>query len=118
MAKFWLVTFASEAAEAATPIPSQVAAPDHAGDWAIEIILEEELDEIAVLLSKVDSTEAPKKLQCAVGFANGAKASSIWRGRGFPLVDAIIDNTNAELKVHSACFLESEPLHYDAELIS
>jgi len=118
MAKFWLVTFAPQAAEAATPIPSQVPAPDHASGWAIEIIQEEELGEIAVLLSKVDSIEAPKKLQCAVGFANGAKASSIWRDRGFPLVDAIIDNANAVLRVRSACFLESDQIDYDAELIS
>jgi hypothetical protein len=119
MAKFWLVTFAAEAAEGAAPIWSQVAAPDKFDGWAIEVIQEETLGEFAILLSRVDNMKAPKKLQCAVGFANGAKASSIWRDRGFPLVDAIIDNSTGVLQVRSACFLpESDQIDYDVELIS
>jgi hypothetical protein len=120
MAKFWLVTFAYQTAQDPAPISSQIVASDQSAGWAIEIIQEEEQGEIAVLLSKVDNIEAPKKLQCVVGFANGAKASSIWRDRGFPLVDAIIENLpNAPLRVRSACFLGSDPqIDYDVELIS
>jgi hypothetical protein len=116
MAKFWLATFAPQAAQAAAPISSPVAAPDKLGGWAIEVIHEE--SEFAVLLSKVDNIKAPKKLQCALGFANGAKASSVWRDRGFPLVDAIIDNSDNVLQVRSACFLVSDEIDYDVELIS
>ena len=74
MAKFWLVTFAAEAAEAAAPIWSQVAAPDKFDGWAIEVIQEETLGEFAILLSRVDNIKAPRKLQCEVGFAKDRKS--------------------------------------------
>jgi hypothetical protein len=118
MAKYWLATFVPDPAMSARAV-AQVAPADSAAGWAIEVIQEEQLGEFAVLLSRVDDVRAPKKLQCVVGFANGSKASSIWRDRGFPLIDAIIDNPDTkELHIRSACFLEPDEINYDAPLIS
>lgn len=107
MAKFWLATF------------ELGAGTSMAGAWAIEIIHEENADEYAVLLSKADDLRQPKILQCHIGFANAAKACSVWRDRGFPLNDAIIENASGRaFTVRCPCFLTSQEIAYDTEVIS
>ena len=107
MAKFWLATF------------ELGAGTNMAGAWAIEIIHEENTSEYAVLLSKADDLRQPKTLQCHIGFANAAKACSVWRDRGFPLNDAIIENDNGRaFTVRCPCFMASQAVAYDTEVIS
>jgi len=115
MARFWLATFKLDPPTATlSSAASPLAATDALG-WAIEVIQENE--EIAVLFSTVDDPISPGKFQCRIGFANGSKSCSVWRDRGFPLVDAIIKFDHDGLRVQSPCFLDSSELEYEAELI-
>src|SRR6478672_8654213 len=103
MANFWLATFELDqhkdpVSSSATPL-----AAEDARAWAIEII--QENDEFALLFSTVDNPLFPTKLQCRIGFANGSKSCSVWRERGFPLVDAAIKHDRDGLHVYSPCFL-------------
>lgn len=122
MATFWLATFRFE--RPAAPKGSIIAEPLSGADvraWAIEIILDEANNEFAVLFSTVDDANHPTKLVCQIGFANGSKSCSVWRDRGFPLVDAIINvnQDKGDLTVRAPFFLLDAPeMKYEAELIS
>ncbi len=119
MAKFWLATFELVAPEASARSAAVPLAAADARAWSIEIIHEESIDEYAVLFSTADDLINPTKLACRIGFANGAKTCSIWRDRGFPLVDAIIEKgDDGRLHVRSPCFSDSVEMDYDVELVS
>lgn len=120
MARFWLATFEFERPTAPILSLAEPFAPADARKWAIEVI--EDGKEIAVLVSTVDDADNPKRLVCQIGFANGSKSCSVWRDRGFPLVDAIIKVDRGDLTVCvtvcAACFLAPPEMNYEAKLIS
>jgi hypothetical protein len=118
MAKFWLATFEFERTAALMPSVAEPLAGAGSRAWAIEIIYDEAVKEFAVLFSTVDDTNHPTKLVCEFGFANGSKSCSVWRDRGFPLVDAIIKEGGGDLTVCAACFLKPQDMKYEVDLIS
>lgn len=84
---------------------------------ALEVINDGEF--FAVLFSTVDDVEQPKKLECRIGFVNGTKACSVWRDRGFPLVDATIERKGNSLRVTTPHFaVEPGAMQYEDLFIS
>lgn len=97
MARFCLTTW-----KLASPVdPSGLAAEPIAmlgtATIAIEVIHDDENDIFAVLFSAVEDVERPNNLECRIGFVNGTKECSLWRDRGFPLVDAKIELVGEKL---------------------
>jgi hypothetical protein len=111
MASFWFATFRPSPTallrSVAVPLAAEVKT------WVVEVIAEGE--ERAVLLSTTNSSLGT--LECRLGFANGGKSCTVWRDRGFPLMDAAITFDNGIVSVRSACFLADPAIRYDVELI-
>ena len=114
MVDYWIATF--EVRLPGLPM-EEVPTNDRVEAWALEV-LRDKRGEYALLLSKADHADFPRKLQCSIGFANGAKSCSVWRDRGFPLVDAQIRQQRGWLTVRSPSFIPGQDgLDYDASLI-
>jgi hypothetical protein len=121
MPKFWLATFESDPPMALRPSLAEPLAAAGARAWAVEVIRDDvPPKEIAVLFSTVDDANHPTTLECQVGFANGSKSCNVWRDRGFPLVDAIINvSQTGDVTVSVSCFLKnSAEMNYEALLIT
>jgi hypothetical protein len=120
MAKFWLATFADLGPHTGSPPGQPLLTPTGAGPCAIEVIYEEELDEWGVLFSRVDDAAGPRQLRCQMGYVSDTKACGIWRGRGFPLMEAVIDRPGAtdDIVVRSPMFCVPNEIEYGADLIS
>lgn len=117
MTRFWLGTceLGLPVASAQPEAEPLLAAGSRA--LAIEVIHDEASGELAVLFATVDDVANPHVLECAIGFANGAKACSIWRDRGFPLVDAEIGYENGTVSVVSPFFGASDAMRYEDRLL-
>jgi hypothetical protein len=119
MPHFWLATFDSDPPFPARPSLAEPFAGGDVTTWAIEVIVDDAGEEMAVLFSTVDNAYSPAQLKCQLGFANGAKTCSVWRDRGFPLVDANITRKEGALIVFAPCFLpESAEMSYREALLS
>jgi hypothetical protein len=89
------------------------------GTAAIALEIINDGDFFAVLFSTVDDVEQPKNLECRIGFVNGTKACSVWRDRGFPLVDATIELKGDSLRVTTPHFaVEPGAMQYEELFIS
>lgn len=102
MQSFWLGTWAGDPRIGPLCETSQSIAAGAAGPWAIEVLKDGDL--YVVLISAADALDNPGTLQCLIGFANGAKACSLWRSHGFPLIEATIRYDNETLEVLSPFF--------------
>lgn len=116
MALFWLGTWEVDPAVPPTGSAAEPLVSAGARTLAIEVIKEDE--EFAVLFSAAEKLDDPQKLKCRIGFANGAKACNVWRDRGFPLVDATIDEEGGSLRVLSPYFADPETMQYGELLIA
>jgi hypothetical protein len=105
MPRFWLATYMAPPSQAAHESPAAVLLAAGARYLAIEVLGDAETSEYAVLFSTVDDPKRPRALTCLIAFANGAKACSIWRDRGVPLVDArIVSDGAGTISVFSPLF--------------
>jgi hypothetical protein len=117
MARFCLATWKLDPAVAGTGEAAEPIAALGADTIAVEVVNEGE--EFAVLFSVVDRVDRPENLECRIGFANGTKACSVWRDRGFPLVDATIEWKGDLLQVTTP-FFGADPgtMQYEGLFIS
>lgn len=117
MARFWLGTWRLDAPLAATGrIAEPIVAADGADILALEIV--RDADSFQVLFSAANDVSAPSVLKCRVGFCNDADACNVWRARGFPLVDAVIDVQDGWLRIESPFFAADASMRYGEMLIS
>lgn len=56
----------------------------------IEVLRIPGTNDVGVLFSRAQDANTPVDLDCRIGFTNVAAACTLWRDRGFPLVDAVI----------------------------
>lgn len=117
MTQFWLGTCELELPAAPAQPEAQPLLAGGSRMLAIEVVRDEGSGEFAVLFSTVDDIHTPHVLECVIGFANGAKACSVWRDRGFPLVDAAIEYENATVKVVSPYFGDADAMQYEDRLL-
>jgi hypothetical protein len=88
--RFWLAVFDIGGRRRADAVAAQPILYSKARRLALEIVRDEASGQIGVLLSNADLLDSRGVLTCCIGFANGAKGCSVWRDRGFPLIDARI----------------------------
>jgi hypothetical protein len=113
MIRFWLATF-----ELDVPLEEAIG-PIAAANRTLAIELLRDGDDWAVLFSAADRPQQPATLTCVIGFANSAKACSVWLDRGFPLVDAAITETAGSLRVRSPFFaFDQTAMLYDRPLLT
>jgi hypothetical protein len=117
MAQFWLATCEPGHSLAAADPAAEPILAARAPTLAIEVIGDMQLMEFAVLFSAVDDKDNPGKLGCCIGFANGAKACSVWHDRGFPLVDARIEYESDKLYVRSPFFGDAVAMQYESTIL-
>ena len=117
MARFCLATWKLAAAVPGSGESAEPIAALGADTIAVEVV--NEGDEFAVLFSVVDQVDRPENLECRIGFVNGTKACSVWRDRGFPLVDATIEWKGDLLQVTTP-FFGADPgtMQYEGLFIS
>ena len=117
MARFCLATWKLAAAVPGSGESAEPIAALGADTIAVEVV--NEGDEFAVLFSVVDQVDRPENLECRIGFVNGTKACSVWRDRGFPLVDATIE-WNGDLLQVTTPFFGADPgtMQYEGLFIS
>jgi hypothetical protein len=119
MPRFWLATYMVPPSQAAHDSPAAVLLAAGARNLAIEVLGDAETSEYAVLFSTVDDPKRPRALTCLIAFANGAKACSIWRDRGVPLVDArIVSDGAGKISVFSPYFGDDPPMQYESLLFA
>ena len=119
MASFWLATFrpSPPLAGSETPVAPLLAARSRS--LAIEVLRDEGKSEYAVLFCTVDDPDQPKELTCLVGFTNVAKACSLWRDRGFPLLDARIACDDAgKITIFTPYFDDHPAMQYESLLFA
>jgi hypothetical protein len=102
--RFWLAVFDLGGRRRADAIPAQPILYANARRLALEVMHDDNSGQFAVLLSNADLLDSRGVLTCCIGFADGAKACSVWRDRGFPLIDARIWIDNDGLHVASPYF--------------
>lgn len=115
MQAFWLATWnamptAAPAGPSAAPLAS-----NRARRLAIEVLQEGE--RLVVLLSDADKLAVSGTLECLVGFANGAPDCSLWRSRGFPMVEAAIRRQGTSLELFSPFFGDDPSMQYGKLLL-
>lgn len=115
MQGFWLATW--NAPPTATPAGPSAAplASNRARRLAIEVL--QEGDRLVVLLSDADKLAASGTLECLIGFANGAPDCSLWRSRGFPMVEAAIRPQGTSLELFSPFFGDDASMQYGKLLL-
>ena len=114
MTTFWLATFLID-----PPADDSVLGPiAGAGTTTIAVEVLHEDGDWAVLISSADDLWNPSMLTCLIGFANSAKGCSLWLDRGFPLVDARIDQVAGALNVIVPLFSDQPVMRYDAGLLT
>jgi hypothetical protein len=118
MVHFWLATWEPDYPVAVADPAAEPILAARARTLAIEVIGDEQRGEYAVLFSAADDKDKPWNLACCIGFANGAKACSVWRDRGFPLVDAQIEYRSNTLSVSSPFFAEESAMRYEARILA
>jgi hypothetical protein len=119
MPRFWLATYLVSPSPAANDSPAAVLLASGSRNLAIEVLGDAESSEYAVLFSTVDDLKQPQALTCLIGFTNAAKACSIWRDRGFPLVDAkILRDGAGKISVFSPYFGDDPPMQYESLLFA
>ena len=116
MAQFWLATFDVDPPEKDAAVAPPSARAGELRRLAIEILHQD--GEWGVLFSRADSLEAPRDLTCLMAFTNAAKACSVWRDRGFPLVDATIveHDGHVAVDVASPFFRGESEMQYESQL--
>lgn len=117
MARFCLATWKLDPPIGRPGLAAEPIAIQGAAAIAIEVIEDGEF--FAVLFSTVDKIEHPENLECRIGFVNGTRACSVWRDRGFPLVDATIELKGDSLHVTTPHFaVEPGAMQYEEMFIS
>jgi hypothetical protein len=118
MPTFWLATFDGLSPGGVGP-PAEPLVTGQGGPWAVEIIHLETPDAWAVLFSTVDDAANPTALTCRVGYVSDTKTCSVWRHRGFPLMEAaFVRASNGDLTLRSPSFGVSDEMDYQAELVT
>ena len=117
MARFCLATWKLAAAVPGSGKSAEPIAALGADTIAVEVV--NEGDEFAVFARLSTRSTARKILECRIGFVNGTKACSVWRDRGFPLVDATIEWKGDLLQVTTP-FFGADPgtMQYEGLFIS
>jgi hypothetical protein len=85
---------------------------------AIEVLSNDKGTEHAVLFSYIYDLTRPSRLRCVIGFASPAKATNVWRDRGFPLMDASIRHDGDTIQVTSPYFGKDHPMQYETPLFT
>jgi hypothetical protein len=117
MARFCLATWKLNPPVDRPGLPAEPIAIQGAAAIAVEVIEDGEF--FAVLFSTVDKIDHPEDLECRIGFVNGTKACSVWRDRGFPLVDATIELKGDSLHITTPHFaVEPGAMQYEEMFIS
>lgn len=102
--RFWLAVFDIGGRRRADTVAAQPILYSDARRLALEVLRDDQSGQYGVLLSNADLFDSRGVLSCCIGFANGAKACSVWRDRGFPLIDARIWEDEKGLHVASPFF--------------
>jgi hypothetical protein len=119
MTRFWLATFRTPQSAADADAAGAPVLAAGAPNLAIEVLADDAGAEWAVLFSTVDDPAHPRVLSCLMGFASPAKATNVWRDRGFPLVDAMIEHDpQGTIIVTSPHFGDAHPMQYDSWLFT
>jgi hypothetical protein len=120
MTRFWLAVFSVDPARQSMGPPTAAQPLLRAGveRIALEVLWSDDESEYAVVVSDADRLEKAQQLTACIGFANGAKSSSVWRDRGFPLIDAQISRRGNALTVATPCFGKDKELAYDERLLT
>jgi hypothetical protein len=116
MQSFWLATWNA----AATPVPAGPSAAPLAASRARRLAIEvlQEGERLVVLLSAADQLAAAGTLQCLIGFANSAPDCSLWRSRGFPMVEAAIRQQAGSLEIFTPFFGDQPAMRYGQLLLA
>lgn len=113
--RFWLGTWNVEP-PAPAPVAGGTAAPivaSGAGRLAIEVL--QDGAKYVVLISAADHPQ--DTLRCLIGFVNGARECSLWRSRGFPVVEAAIHQRDDWLELFTPFFAEQQSAMRYGELL-
>ena len=110
MGEFWLATYDLGLTEEMQLAPGP---PKNATGVAVEVM--HEGGQYGILFSWIMGTPGSSTtLACQIGFANEAKVCGVWADRGFPLLDAEIDNSGGTLTVTCPCYGSDPELDYGA----
>jgi hypothetical protein len=111
MADFWLATYDLGPAE---EMPLAPGPPKDATGVAVEVM--HDGGQYGILFSWIKGTPGSlTTLACQIGFSNEAKVCGVWVDRGFPLLDAEIEDSSGTLIVTCACYgVDTHELDYGA----